>query len=236
MKRFKIVAIISAIIFVGILLAYFGTEQEPQYQGRSLTDWVNQSVKCLSEKDDPEHPENNPQWLACRVAVRKMGTNVIPFLLKNLLAEQSTWEPKVDAFLKGPVFSSVTPKSWGEKLRLLLVKRHSSVIDKKAFALCGFALLERDAQLVEPVLIKLTKDPDREKRFWSFGAFVCIKPPKEIFMPVATGLLKDPDDGVRTCSAGGIIDLYPDEAEKAGVFVLFPELRSGQTNGVQVAP
>jgi len=238
MRHLKLAGLALAALLAGCLMVYFylGTAREPQYQGRSLSDWIKQAENSLTASDDPEHPERNPRWMECRIAVQHMGTNALPFLIDDLLVEKSKIKPWLSARARGPVFSSVTPKKWRNELQQLVNADQQRVLKQHLLALNGFALLARDARPVEPVLIKLAKDKNREKRFWGFCALTCTKPPKEVFMPAAALLLKDSDEGIRENAAATLQSLYPDEAEKAGVYAMFPDLKPSQTNQVIQMP
>ena len=236
MKRLKPIGITSLILLVGFLIIYFGATPEPQYQGRVLTDWLKDAETAQRTLADPDHPERDPAWLNCQNAVRQMGTNVIPFLLNSLLAQESKIRPLLDAWTSGPIFSSVIKRRWQDQIHQFANTDQQKVIERHILALNGFALLQQDAKSAEPILIKLTKDKQREKRFWGYVAFACMRPPKEIFIPVALPLLKDSDKEIRDTAAQTFIALYPQEAGKNDVYVLFPEFRPDQTNQVRQAP
>ena len=236
MKRLKPIGITSLILLVGFLIIYFGATPEPQYQGRVLTDWLKDAETAQRTLADPDHPERDPAWLNCQKAVRQMGTNVIPFLLNDLLAEASKIKPRLDAWASGPIFSSFIKRRWQNQIHQFVNADQQKVMERRILAMHGFALLQQEAKSVEPILIRQTKDKQRDKRFWGYVAFVCLRPPKEIFIPVARSLLKDSDKEIRDTAAQTFIALYPQEARENDVYVLFPEFRPDQPNQVRISP
>ncbi len=236
MKRLPIIAIILAMILICWLMTCYGAAREPQYQGRTLSEWLEQAQTAYVKCADHEHPERDPEYLVCKVAINQMGTNCLPFLLDDLLAKESKIRPEISALARQPAVASLLTRKWTEKLRMIEVKGKNSTLQLHIYALYGFAALEENAKPAEPALLKLTGGTDRDQRFWGFCAFATTKPAKEVFLPVAIRLMKDPDEEIRTTSAGTIQNLYPEEAERAGVYAAFPELRPGATNHVIYMP
>ena len=197
MKHLRVIGVIGAILLAGLLIVFFGTAREPQYKDRTLTEWLQQAQAAWSKCADPDHPERDPAYLACKIAVNQMGTNTIPFLLDDLLATESTLKPKIAALARQPVIANVLPRTWRGALQDAVFADKGNTIQRRVQATLGFALLEANANVAEPVLLKLIKDENRDKRFWGYCAFAAAKPAKEIFVPVAIRLLKDSDEEIR---------------------------------------
>jgi hypothetical protein len=218
-------------ILICWLATYYGTAREPQYQGRSLSEWLEQAQIAYAKCPDQEHPERDPAYLVCKVAINQMGTNCIPFLLDDLLAKESKLRQEISSLAKRPALASILTRNWAHKLRMVEADGEHHTMRLRIHALFGFEALEQNAKYAEPALVKLTTDADRDRRFWGYVAFADTKPTKEVFLPVAICLMKDPDEEIRTIAAGTIQSLYPEEAERLGVYAAFPDLRP-QTNQI----
>ena len=74
--------IIWSLIILGVIgigmRDHLSNPKEPSYQGRSLSEWLNESDE-----------------LKAREAVAQIGTNAIPFLLKSVASEDSSLKKKL---------------------------------------------------------------------------------------------------------------------------------------------
>ena len=77
--------IVVAVIFVGaIALVWQSSEPpEPMFEGRPLSSWMDHHVP--SSAANP--PYNSPGWLKAHEAIRAIGTNGIPTLLRMIRAK-----------------------------------------------------------------------------------------------------------------------------------------------------
>jgi len=175
MKSVRTIVIAVAVIGVGIGAINICYDREPRYAGRRLSQWVKQGQSTLNEKD--------PEWLAAASAVQGLGTNSIPFLLKLASARDSKLEKRIDAWLE-----KLEPYSHF-RLRLAAESRERAYV---GFALLGekargawpvfikwtsaadpelrlrglayLAWTNPDKETYLPVLLRLTKDPDKNIR------------------------------------------------------------------------
>jgi hypothetical protein len=84
-NRKKGIFIALSIAAVVGLLAFFAGDREPRYNGRSLSTWYVLWVKAGEEEDD--HADARKTEAA--YAIRQIGTNAIPILLKRLRTQYS---------------------------------------------------------------------------------------------------------------------------------------------------
>jgi hypothetical protein len=84
-KHRKLLIALACLVLIAGIVAFATPDNEPHYQGRSLSEWL--------DSDDPTHRE-------VQVAVRAIGTNAIPFLMKWLRYEPGALKKK--AFWKLP--------------------------------------------------------------------------------------------------------------------------------------
>jgi len=128
--------ILGLLLLLAVLLGIFVFSQarpnEPHYRGHSLTHWLTMA--------DPPPPEN-----AVR-AVRTIGTNAIPALLRWINYEPAPWQKKLASI---PI---VSRNGWAPELL------HEPAI---ANAMKGFALLGTNATPAIPPLVKLMKNKTR---------------------------------------------------------------------------
>jgi hypothetical protein len=110
----KGIAIFAAIgISLAVIIFFVVRSQqprEPNYQGRSLSSWLED----FSDDSDEGFNTNSP----ASVAVRSMGTNTIPFLLEILSYAESTARKKLRKLAeKSPI-----PLTFFEKITCLRSK------------------------------------------------------------------------------------------------------------------
>jgi hypothetical protein len=84
-KRRRLFIIISASIAAIILaFAFWPTEREPEYNGVALSKWLERY--------------NNGNNAEATVAIRHIGTNALPFLLRWIQYETPGWRKSLDHF------------------------------------------------------------------------------------------------------------------------------------------
>src|SRR5262249_33136017 len=97
MKRlFRVGLVLTTVLIFCFATHYILSWHEPHYQGRSLTQWLEQARQIENKAivGDVDY-EKDLEWLACKEAVNSIGTNAIPFLLDDLLAESPKLKQKV---------------------------------------------------------------------------------------------------------------------------------------------
>jgi HEAT repeats len=207
MKRWRIIAITAIALFVGWFALQRALNREPRYQDRTLTQWLevyHYSIRPHADYSDIERLQRSTN------AIKQIGSNAIPFLLKKLSAKENR---------VGHAF-----KSWVGKQRLIQFHFTDYRLEN-LLGLNGFWVLGKDAMCAVPALTKLTKHPDKQLRCFALNSLECINPERETFLPILIQTLHDPDPEVRAISARMLRKLYPEEAEKAGVYKMFPLLR-----------
>lgn len=222
-KRRRLIIALVAGVILGCLSGVFFREREPRYQGRTLTEWIEYS------ENDPNGYQVTSEWIrdgklggaaahsqAASHALKQMASEAIPLLLKWVQVKPS------------PIESTVA--GWLEKVPGLHPQFHSLVAQGKAFD--GFYMLGNDGRPAWPKLIALTYDKDPERRYWAFNCLVYSRPDKETLEPVLLRLIHDPDYTIRQFAAWAFHDGYPEDAEKAGVYKVFPSLKREETHTI----
>src|SRR5688572_30987713 len=74
--------LVSVLVAAGVAFAIWGGSgpPEPVYEGRKLTSWLERHVPNTSANP----PYNSPGWHKAEEALRRMGTNAIPTLLRMI--------------------------------------------------------------------------------------------------------------------------------------------------------
>jgi len=84
-KRRLCLLLIAIAVLVGVLAVIFRREREPEYGGRKLSEWVLRLPVKPSELGPSEAEE----------AIRHIGTNAVPYLLKWISREPARWQVKL---------------------------------------------------------------------------------------------------------------------------------------------
>jgi hypothetical protein len=94
----------------------------------------------------------------------------------------------------------------------------------------GFEILGRDSEGAIPALASLTSHPGPAVRLMAIDCVCKMKPEKQILLPILSPMLRDPNMLLRKHSAMIFLELFPEEAEKAGVYKTYPALKPSGTN------
>jgi hypothetical protein len=212
MKRIRLISIAVALILIGLLAFSLFRSKEPSYQGRSLTEWIEKAESAQNKSGfDQIHPETDPDFSAASHAVQAMGPAAIPFLLR--------WAQANDSRVKDRIWEWAAKHSSFQELQM------NPAWDRHLAAVEGFSLLGSKAKTAWPILIKWTYSTDNQLRLMSLLCLTASKPDQETFMPVLKRLMHDPDREIQSEASLAIHTLYPQEAEAAGVYKMFPELK-----------
>jgi hypothetical protein len=223
MKRLRRIILLIA-LFVTLLLAGLLTwnlilNREPRYQDRTLTQWLedydNLSSGTLMETNDLAMLQTSTN------ALKQIGTNAIPFLLKKLSGRENAIEQRL--------------KQWmGEtQLNRLHLADHDR---QRALGLDGFEVLGKEAVSAVPSLLLLTQEPYPGIRFAALESLRAINTESDTILSILRQTIHAVDKKAQRGSAEVLIELYPQEAEKAGVYKMYPELKPSLTKSVPINP
>jgi len=84
-RRSLCLILVVLVVLAGVIVVLTTREREPEYGGKRLSEWVDELPE--SRDDAPEK------------AVRNIGTNGLPFLMKWMLYETPAWKSKVYHFV-----------------------------------------------------------------------------------------------------------------------------------------
>ncbi len=226
-KRLQIAV---AVLLVGLLSGItWGLlrEREPVYQGRSLGSWLEGFSLSPTNRFQPIMEQ--PQWRASEQAVRAIGTNSIPTLLRMLRLRDEPWklaflrvaakghllrvhytsaaELNYRAASSFEALGETASNSVPELLQILQEKRSESSQNAVVFALGGIGPAAASAV---PYLLRLTSSTDVALRHNAVGALSRVRSEPQLVVPVMIKLLHDPDVMIRGAAACVLRDFGAD--------------------------
>jgi hypothetical protein len=223
-RRWFIVVGVVVIVVVALMILISGGRGEPRYQGRALSEWI-EDARIADWKSPNGDYHLDPKWQAASNAVDQIGTNALPTLVKWAFAKDS----KPMAAFVNRIGSHVNLGRWF---------RDAAVW--QTIAAYGFELLGDKTEAAWPMIVQHTYSQDAKERWqainWLQSAEMQVRITRSdgkrviktntFLLPTAVRLLKDPDLNVRHSAALILVQEYPKEAEAAGVFSIFPAIKS----------
>ena len=225
----------SALVIVaaGILLAWAWTPsrpEEPVYQGKTLTEWLIVCVLHGSTKEEVKQAE---------LAVRNIGTNGIPTLLRMIQASDSNPRFKLQALAEKLPFirsnfahaghmrymASLGFKTLGEDAKgavpelLTLVKRGSGTAGREE-AINALGAIGPSAQAAIPTLLAIASDKKDQDRWDAISSLGRLHSSAETVVPVLESCLGDSNLLARLAAVWALSEFG--EAAKSAVPSLIP--------------
>jgi hypothetical protein len=178
-RRRRILIVLAACVLVGIgVVAFWPGEQEPEYEGCKLSEWLETYQYSYSEITV------NRQIVAAE-AIRRIGTNGIPWLVKWLCYEEPPWKKHLYVLrdkLPG-TFRRSFLGHWMFNMEVEPKRRRSG-------ARIGIRILGANASGAVPGLCVLARNPDQIKSLMAFELLEAIGDPA---VPALNRLTDDPD-------------------------------------------
>jgi len=205
-KRWISVAVVILAAVSVVLVAVWAEEKEPLYQGKKLSDWIRY--------DGKQHggvwiviwpgtaPSGHKLWTFANPrgdeAVRNLGTNVLPSLVKWVDYKKPRWKTKAAAaYAKQP--SKLVPSS---------IQSWLDYSDRERLAdgaAATFMILGPDAAPAAPELAALlgsTSNYETAERV--IFCLACIGPGARLAVPALKVAAADPEGGHRLTAAAAI--------------------------------
>jgi hypothetical protein len=136
--------LVCAGVIVIVTIVVWPREREPEYQGKTLTEWVGEyEVGCLIGYGDTN---------AASEAVNRIGTNGLPWLVKWIAQESGDWKRNFSRTARIRVTGRVTAYTQ------MAIFRSLEAADIKAeTAVSGFEILREAASPATPELVSLMR-------------------------------------------------------------------------------
>lgn len=209
MNRPRLIVFVLAVVLVAGVIVYLCIPQEPRYQGRKLSEWLGDfKYHPYGRNFIPVGPSQAPD------AVKQIGTNAIPWLLKWALAKDSKATMKI--------------KSWINSLPFLHLEIESA--NERCWdAAHGLKLLGDKADAARTVLAQWTCDKDPRRRIRGYFYLMYLESHRTMFVdfsdPLQYRLESDPDEIV------GVWRSYRFEHRNfPDVYEIFPDLTPIKSN------
>ncbi|MEY2429428.1 MAG: hypothetical protein QOJ40_2313 [Verrucomicrobiota bacterium] len=183
----RIPIIISGIIAVWFFGWILLSPSQPAYAGKSLSYWMDRYDNRMFSTA-PRTNDNDT--LEADKALREIGTNAFPFLLRMVARK--------DSALKAKLIAIYRKQTWLE----LPIRDAEYYHTKSTY---GFAALHGMARPAVPNLIRLLKDQDSEVRAAAAANLALIGPEAEEAIPALLPLLDEQNHGISILNAMGAL-------------------------------
>jgi hypothetical protein len=217
-KRFRVLLLLMAIFCLAFLtLRPSQPRPEPSYDGQTLTQCLHMYLGLAHMTAETFTPDRLNDEDTTK-AIRAMGTNCIPSLLEMMDAPEVPHADQINRVLSrlpGITYRIRDPGSnW-------------------IYGTFGFVALDTMGNSAEPELLKILKSNHGTKSRFALLGLAAVSTNKHLLLPL---LLKDYNDHHDYMIAWYLHKRFPEEAEKAGVYKLFPKYQHPQfevnsTNG-----
>jgi HEAT repeat protein len=241
-KRVQMALPVLLVVLAGVVAWQVLRLQEPVYQGKGLSFWLESGYEAASWGRQGE----------CQLAeqaIRHMGTNALPILIKRLRAHETplkrllmTWankQKRVRLHFKSADqrryeavrgYEALGPLASAQVMGLcdILANNPSPNIRYSAANALGF--IGPAAKLAAPILLRATRDKDdfvRASALWALGR---ILPDAQLTVPAVVALLDDPFDDVKQNAAIALGNYGV--AARAAVPALLRTLASNGASGI----
>lgn len=202
MKSLHLIAVFAVAILVAWVAFDFPFPKEQRFQGRTLTQWLEPEPKPKLSYKYVFNTRVEPKSDEAQRAIKAIGTNAIPTLIKMVQAK--------DSFLKTSLNSLLDQQT-------IIHFRFRSASEQRGMAFQGFEILAEDAKSAAPTLALLTKSSDVRVRYAALESLYRVKPAKELIIPVLLQSCHDSDPSIRFRANVGLHFISPQTLEMAGI-------------------
>ncbi|MBI3852359.1 MAG: hypothetical protein HY298_19050 [Verrucomicrobia bacterium] len=202
MKRLRLIGILAVVILMGCLVFDLALLREPSYQGRTLTQWLEPEPQPKRRNPFNTRFERDPKSPEVQRAIKAIGTNAIPTLLKMIQAKDSLLKTRLNSLLDR---------------QTIIHLRFRSASVRRGMAWDGFAILAKEAKSAAPSLALLTKDSDVGVRVAARESLLRVTSDKELLVPVLLEACHDSASGREFFAAATLEHIAPQELEKLGI-------------------
>jgi len=201
-RRAIVVGLLLVAFFAGAVLVAIRQPAEPVWQGRKLSDWMERHTP--SSEANP--PYGSPGWHLADKAIKEIGTNGIPTLLRMAAATENDLRARL--------------RQLARKQRFVSVKyRHASELNREAEY--AFELLGTNAAAAVPGLIKIYQQARSfDSQMYAALSLGNIGKPAEPALPVLISNFTHTNDQVRFYAVSAVGDVGGDPA------IVVPALRA----------
>jgi len=193
MQKRLIVAVTLLLVIVAGLIAYQALrEREPVYAGKSLRAWLR------------DYDQANAQGVEAYGAIRQIGTNAIPTLLKMLCETNSVFRSKLSFLWERGVRKLDNLPTW---VRSPGWYRNQASAQNR-LAEVGFRILRDDARHAVPALMQIyERNPSLDSQRAASLALISIGPAGRVAIPLFSQGALSPNLGVRRIAVAALAEV-----------------------------
>ncbi len=136
-------------------------EREPEYQGKKLSEWLEISVEPVIEGED--EAIKRQQVDRASDAIRHIGTNALPCLMRWAFYEPSAWKKKSLGLLE--------KTTYGSRIKHRIYPGRPEEL--RNFSLEGFTILGKEATSVIPEMVRIM-NAGRPEPDWPMLVLSCL--------------------------------------------------------------
>jgi hypothetical protein len=198
-KRVRIALAVLAVALVSVTVWQVAQPSEPIYQGKPLSSWM----KGYMMPDPPTFELLEPQRQAADKALRHLGTNAIPTLLRMLRVRDSALKVKL--------------MNLAQRQHIIKIG-YTPAKDWNLAAQTGFFVLGAEAQSAVPALIEIVnQDISFESQYSAVFALGYIGPSAKEAVPMLLQWTTNADPFVHGCVLNALLKIDPEAAARVGM-------------------
>ena len=216
MKRLSLISILALTVSMGLLTFGLLLRKEPQFQGRTLTQWLVDRPKY----ENPFIVRPAPLSVEAQQAVKAIGTNAIPILLEMIQARDSAFKTWLASALNR---------------QRIIGFRLLPATEQRAMAFGGFEILGEEARAAAPALSSLIKDPDFGVRYTALESLGRVTSDKNLLVPLLLEACRDSSPAIRFIANTDLHFRSPESLRTAGIPDLLDEIFKQATNDVSAS-
>jgi hypothetical protein len=204
--------ILVCLLLLGTLAFYLTRPNEPIYQGKTLTQWLQQ-YNLPGVFDQDYDAKREPERKTAERALHAIGTNSIPTLLRLLGSKDSPGALQIESFFRRHGFENT---------------RLTHAEGAWYLALSGFGLLGTNGASAIPELRKYVMTHNGRSTLRALDCLAIVENGSdystESSLQLLLKLFRDSDNETAYRGATLLAGYHPDAAKNAGVYKRFPQL------------
>jgi hypothetical protein len=174
-NRKTLIILAGMVVAAVLVVVLWPREKEPEYKGKKLSEWLKQYYQ---NSGIPTAKMDAQKFLEAQEAIRQIGTNGVPLLVKWIKYERPGWRGKLLSAMSGRRFLSGPAAT-----RLVKGSREQRVWNAKM----AFALLGEKGDSAVPELTRLANDPNAHDT--SRAALLCLRYIGRAAIPSLSGVI-----------------------------------------------
>jgi HEAT repeat protein len=212
-NKYFILPFLFLLLLTGVLAWRFSSDREPMFEGRPLSYWMQGYLQNSSE----------PLQLSARAAMREIGTNAIPTLLRMLQKRDSPVKLKLIAFSEKQhmfkiehvparlvnyeaegAFIELGPQAKSAVPELIAIYERNITEDSMATTADVLISVDPAAKGVVTALVKSLSNPNWKIRRNALISLLCIHSEPKVVVPELIKCLNDSHLEVREQAISGL--------------------------------